>query len=733
MKPILLYLLQVIICSGLLYGYYHLLLRNKKFHRYNRHYLLAAAAISMLVPFLNIPVYFSSQEAKPVWLQSFNDLSSTGVYIFTGTAHSTSSVFFTWNNMLIACYAVALLLLLYRFVSSVRKIRKMTRTYQVEKLDDIYFINTEEQGTPFSFFRWLFWNKKIQLDSPDGQQIFRHELFHIKQKHSRDIIFMEILSVVFWINPFFHLIKKELTTIHEFLADQFAVNENEKWNYAELLLMHLLGSPNLRLTHPFFHNQIKRRIAMITSSQKPKYQYFRKILVLPLLILIAGLFAFTYRQKQETNAAKNNAPATPAVAVVEEPMQLINVALTDTPGEVRSKRVKEKDDAVIVEKILFDAKIALKETNPLYVIDGVVISKNKNVALKSISPEYIQSVRVVKDKEATAKYGPDAADGVIEIITKKINEVTLKEVKGEEIKEVPANQLSLSEVVVQGYASKNTIKEVPGNQLSDVTVQGYASKNVVKGVQLNQLSEETVKGQFSPNVIKEVPANQLSLSEVVVVGYATPRAESEPAFPGGKDQWVKFLQRNLNSLVPVDKGAPAGKYTVYAQFIVDKEGNISDIKALTQHGFGMEEEVIRVLKTGPKWIPGKLNGETVKAFKKQPVTFVIEEEPASLEEVVTFATRQKPVTEMDVEKLRPIYPNPASNNITIPFTAELEGAGEVRVQDTQGKMHLLVKTALIKGLNNLNVSIASLPKGIYVVSVTDANKNVSGVYKLLKG
>src|SRR6187402_3357634 len=94
----------------------------------------------------------------------------------------------------------------------------------------------------FSFFRWLFWNRKIELHSEKGEQIFRHELFHIQQKHSWDIIFMELISIFFWINPFFHLIKKELKAIHEFLADEFAVKGNRNWQYAELLLMQVLNT-----------------------------------------------------------------------------------------------------------------------------------------------------------------------------------------------------------------------------------------------------------------------------------------------------------------------------------------------------------------------------------------------------------------------------------------------------------------------------------------------------------
>ena len=78
--------------------------------------------------------------------------------------------------------------------------------------------------------------------------------------------------------------------------------------------------------------------------------------------------------------------------------------------------------------------------------------------------------------------------------------------------------------------------------------------------------------------------------------------------------------------MPVDSGAKAGTYTVIAQFIVHKDGSISDPKTLTNHGHGMESEVLRVMKRSPNWIPAMHDGCAVSAYRKQPVTFVIAEE-----------------------------------------------------------------------------------------------------------
>jgi len=87
--------------------------------------------------------------------------------------------------------------------------------------------------------------------------------------------------------------------------------------------------------------------------------------------------------------------------------------------------------------------------------------------------------------------------------------------------------------------------------------------------------------------------------------------------------WEKFLLRNLNPEVPVDNGAPEGIYTVLMQFVVDIDGSISDIKPLTNHGYGLEEEAIRVLKKATRWEPAIQNGRPVKAYRKQPITFQV--------------------------------------------------------------------------------------------------------------
>ncbi|MEP7372820.1 MAG: M56/M15 family metallopeptidase [Chitinophagaceae bacterium] len=307
MKAFLLILLQIILASGMLYTYYHFFLRNSRFHQYNRYFLLLATVISICIPFLHIPVYFDAVETEPLLTKTLTVFSSANFEedVIAGKG-SVDPGWFSWKNMLSAIYVITALFLFIRFFVAIIRIARLANIYPGEKINNIRFINTNEPATPFSFFRWLFWNNKIELNSDGGQRIFRHELFHIRQKHSWDIIFLEITAVVFWLNPFFHLIKKEIRAIHEFLADKFAAEENKEWDYAELLLMQVLGSPNTRLTNPFFHNQIKRRITMLTTSKKPGAQYLRKLMVLPFAVIIVGLFAFTYKYRGIDNIIPAN-------------------------------------------------------------------------------------------------------------------------------------------------------------------------------------------------------------------------------------------------------------------------------------------------------------------------------------------------------------------------------------------------------------------------------------------
>lgn len=111
----------------------------------------------------------------------------------------------------------------------------------------------------------------------------------------------------------------------------------------------------------------------------------------------------------------------------------------------------------------------------------------------------------------------------------------------------------------------------------------------------------------------------------ILIDTLNTREEREAEFNGGIIEWQHYLMTHLDPSTPVNRGAPKGQYQVFVKFRVSKEGKISDVVAETNFGYGMEKEVIRIIKTGPDWIPASQYGRKVNAYRRQPVTFSVEE------------------------------------------------------------------------------------------------------------
>ncbi|HWR33343.1 MAG TPA: energy transducer TonB, partial [Chitinophagaceae bacterium] len=626
MKALLYYLVQVIVTSGILYAYYHFALRNNKFHRYNRFYLLTATVISITIPFLNIPVYFTQKETNSSFvLQTLTVISSSDADApVLSVAHLPQNInWFTWQNLSYCSYILISAIILLSIIISIFKIRRIVKNNPVEQLDNIHFVNTGEPGTPFSFFRWLFWNRKIELRSEKGEQIFRHELFHINQKHSWDIMYMELLTVVFWINPFFHLMKKEVKAIHEFLADQFAITENTKWQYAELLLMQAMNT-NLRLVNPFFHNQIKRRIAMITASKKPSYQYLRKLMVFPVAAIVIGLFAFSYKQKSYLESFSGNS------------VSLGKILITDTTRPVAIENNKIFDKAEIDPSFPGgDAKWRQ------YLERNLDVS----VPVKKKAPDGVYSVIVqfvvdkegnISDVKALTNHGYGMEDEALRVI-KTGPKWKPAMVNGQYVKVYRKQPITF--VVGKGQKGFRTVDNISRNELAEIVITELVSQN-------------------SNNKIFD-------------------KAETPPSFPGGDSAWRQFLIKNIRATTPADSGAPAGIYKVIVQFIVNEDGSISEIKANTNHGYGMENEAMRIIRIGPKWIPAKQNGLIVNSYVQQPVTFSVSEEITTDENLPT-------IHRISVEKLK---------MVSIYQLLQVKGQVEIisfqiTINDEEGNVHI---------------------------------------------
>ena len=289
MITILFYLLKVVLCSALLYTYYWFVLRNKQFHQYNRFYLMGISVLSCLVPFIKIDIIKEQVVAAPKVL-NFVDLIADKNSIIEQDVIVKSSQF-TWDNMVLIIAISISLLLIIKFIKSLWNVRKLIRVYPMKKLANLYLVMTDVKGTPFSFFKYIFWNTSIDLNGEVGKKILAHEVAHIEENHSFDKLFIELQLIIGWFNPITWLIRNELYLIHEFIADQKSIQNNDTSVLAELLLASAYPSQQHILSNSFFFSPIKRRIQMFTKTNT-KYSYLRRLTILPIMAATVLLFAF---------------------------------------------------------------------------------------------------------------------------------------------------------------------------------------------------------------------------------------------------------------------------------------------------------------------------------------------------------------------------------------------------------------------------------------------------------
>lgn len=460
---LLMYLLKSMILSGIFFGYYTLFLKNTIYHAYNRFYLLAAMALSLVIPFFKLSMFTISEEQA-------SGAKQVLIYLTQLPAAPVQQQNMAWEIMVIA--SISALFVCYLAYSVVRIFRLKAMNAQ-KQMGDFTFIETDLEEAPFSFFSNLFWKKSVSIEDENGRKMLQHELAHIREKHSWDRLFSQLICSIFWMNPFNWIIQKELQNIHEFIADRDAVGTGEVDAFAKMLLQTYYGNHFLNPSHSFYYSSIKRRIIMLTTSQAPKYAYLRKVAVLPMLAFILALFSIqvSAQKKKPKKGVEYKVTMQPDSTTFSDPKtgkKVFTVATKDmppppppaavpgaptppTPPAVGTFSISHSfsdaklygnlDSNAIVMKGMRDGKditITVKGSNknisptdqgnivlksspgqkekPMIVIDGVITS---DINLNDINPTNIQSINVLKGESAKAKYAEKGANGVVEITTKK--------------------------------------------------------------------------------------------------------------------------------------------------------------------------------------------------------------------------------------------------------------------------------------------------------------------------
>ena len=275
---------------------YFVFLEKEKNHRFKRFYLLSSVLFSVFIPLISI-TYGSIEVVESI------SQNNAELMILPETKLVEPSIF-TKQNLLWAIYILGFSILFLKFSWGIFKLIKEIKFSEKIKQDHYQFILKQNKFTPYSFWNAIFLNKSDFLEGKIDYKIILHEKAHVNQKHSIDVIFIEIMLCVFWFNPAFYFYRKAIVTNHEFLADEAVLSQNKDIISYQKLILDELISEKILFTHPFNLHNTKKRIVMMTNKLT-KIAKLKSYLTLPISALLFFAFVEKVPAKIENTVNKS--------------------------------------------------------------------------------------------------------------------------------------------------------------------------------------------------------------------------------------------------------------------------------------------------------------------------------------------------------------------------------------------------------------------------------------------
>lgn len=346
----ILYLAESAICMVLLLGVYKLFYEKEKMLVFNRLYLLFSLAASIVLPLVDIPIVHVSRSSIP------QIVSADRILMYLEPASSPNAIDIdnqtVDNNFFLhrffgLIYLIGMATLAVRFCSNLTSLYTMRKRNERVAYEDVELVLIPRAILPFSFSSLIFVAKR---DYEQGlePELLAHEIAHVRQQHSLDLIFVELLSVVFWFNPILRLYKRAIQANHEFLADE-AVNQQFQNvpAYQNLLLEKCGVTQSLHLNNHFKQSITKLRLVMMYKQTAPIKAALKKLLLLPVLGALALTFS-THSAAQEAKKTEEKAPVSTQRIQATDPVTAY-LALVD---EGRMANKKSIDVGKLDKKLL---------------------------------------------------------------------------------------------------------------------------------------------------------------------------------------------------------------------------------------------------------------------------------------------------------------------------------------------------------------------------------------------
>ncbi len=656
------YFLKINVAIALFYAFYRLFFYKDTFFVWRRTALLCFFAVSAAVPLLNIQHWIVQQEP----MAAMADLYATVVLpeLTLTPQPETDWQQLTVDGIVITYWLVAFLLAV-RFFAQLVGIFRLARRCPTQKIDGTNVHLLPRAEGPFSFFRWIFVCPEAHTNE-ELNEILTHERTHARQWHSIDVLVGELACIVCWFNPFAWLMKREIRTNLEYMADEKVL---ETGHDSRTYQYHLLGLSHHKAAATIYNSfnvlPLKKRIIMMNKRRTRAIGRTKYLMFLPLaaLLMIVSNIEAVARATQKITAE---------VIEAVTPAEIPNVQ--PQPENIAPLPQQEKSD-----KVTYKGKIVDEAGNPLSDVQIVTDRKFQSITTSTVNDK--GEFRIETSPEASIAFlykGKDAQilgwgwagnpetlakmDSNNMVIVLKPQQVINAPTDGDEdVFEVVENMPEFPDGGMPGlmkYLSTNIRYPEAAHKAGTqgrVTVQFVVGKDgsignvsILRGVDpaLDAEAIRVISGmpKWKPGTQKGEPVNVKytvpvmfrltpepveKINEMIVVGYRTPNApvtgevyevaDKMPEFPGGMTGLMQYLSKNVK--YPADARAKGIQGRVVVSVIVNTKGKATNATIVQSVSPSLDAEALRVAGTMPDWTPGTKDGTPVNVKYSFPITF----------------------------------------------------------------------------------------------------------------
>ena len=547
------YILQVNIYLIVFYGFYKLLLAKETYFILNRIYLISAGVLSLAIPFLRFEWFTTQPVAQPVYV----GVDQMSAFMTQVTIVQESPDKINPGELLVALYLLGSFIFLVRFI---------IQLYTVQRL-----LKKKESGSAFSFFN----RQVVDEQLPQSQTIQRHEEIHIRQLHSADVLFFELLGILTWFNPIIYLYKTTIKNIHEYLADQEAARfQGDKDQYAMLLMSNALGVAPSTLINGFFNKSLlKKRIFMLYKERSRKVAILKYGLFVPLFAIALVASSATIRNNKNIKEIANDLP-------LEKPLEAVKEVVEQSSIKPQPKNPSRKTTQQLVSGADWEPFYKFVMRTIRYPAAAQEINLQGHTAIKfTVKNGTLEGLSI-----ASKPLGYGLEPEVMRVIA------SYKDFAGGP----DGNYIIPVSFLLSGTSSEQKAKK------ADVKLSGYTT-----------LSEVVIRGY----VRKADDSGKV---------YDFVSLQSQPSFPGGMEKFYSYIQKNVRYPKNAQERNIQGK--VFLSFVVETDGTLTEIKVERKVSEDIDEEALRLIKESPKWIPGIQDGKKVRVKYNIPISFALSDE-----------------------------------------------------------------------------------------------------------